>query len=69
MITAGQKARYIAEMGCNALDPRHGTETGYRYGCRCARCKDAHKERGAEQYRQEKFWRDMKARYGIERRL
>ncbi len=32
----------LAEMQANPEDPRHGTKTGYAYGCRCDRCKQAH---------------------------
>ena len=24
-------------------DPRHGTDTAYSYGCKCDRCKEAHR--------------------------
>lgn len=32
----------LAEMQANPEDPRHGTKTGYAYGCRCERCVQAH---------------------------
>lgn len=30
-------------MAQNPLDNRHGTRTGYEYGCRCDRCLEAHR--------------------------
>lgn len=35
------KERRLAKMRDDPTDPLHGTETGYNYGCRCARCKAA----------------------------
>lgn len=35
------RAGYLREMLANERDPRHGTRKGYRYGCRCDRCKAA----------------------------
>lgn len=37
------KRRYLAEMEANPKDPRHGTNAGYTYGCRCHRCCVAQK--------------------------
>lgn len=34
----------------NQSDPRHGTNNGYRYGCRCDRCKQAHSEHNRRWY-------------------
>lgn len=32
----------LVEMQANPNDLRHGTKTGYAYGCRCERCVQAH---------------------------
>lgn len=49
------RARYLRMMLANERDPRHGTSKGYKYGCRCDRCKaamrEAHFERKAREQR------------------
>lgn len=35
----------LAEMLTDPDDPRHGTSTGYSYGCRCERCRSAARDR------------------------
>ena len=37
-------ARCLKQMQANPEDPRHGTVTGYSYGCRCEACRQAHSE-------------------------
>ena len=37
-------ARYLAELAADPDDRRHGTQTGYAYGCRCERCLEAGRE-------------------------
>lgn len=38
----------LKEMQANENDKAHGTRTGYIYGCKCDRCKQASKEYGKE---------------------
>ena len=38
---AKYKAKALAEMTADKRDKRHGTHTGYQYGCRCEDCKKA----------------------------
>lgn len=40
--------RGLREMEADCNDPRHGTRTGYVYGCRCERCSYAESEYQAE---------------------
>ena len=39
-----RRAGYLRDMRANERHPRHGTKTGYGYGCRCDRCKAAARE-------------------------
>lgn len=42
---SGDNTRHLYELRANPNDRRHGTQTGYQYGCRCRRCRDANAER------------------------
>lgn len=48
-----KRERYLSLMLASERDPRHGTSKGYKYGCRCDRCKaamrEAHFERKARE--------------------
>ena len=48
--TEACKARRLAKMAEDPGDELHGTETGYNYGCRCDRCREA-KSAGVRRYR------------------
>lgn len=37
--------RYLAELEADENDRRHGTQTGYAYGCRCERCLEWKRKR------------------------
>lgn len=36
-----RKAKHLAKLVSDSSDQRHGTYTGYMYGCRCERCKES----------------------------
>lgn len=52
----------LAEMRADPSDRRHGTATGYNYGCRCDRCRAAKHEWYEASYRERK-----KRLYAVER--
>ena len=45
------RLRRLAELGTDTTHPMHGTVTGYRYGCRCERCRAARHEYYVERER------------------
>lgn len=47
----------LEKMKADESDKRHGTSTGYDYGCRCDRCRKAHAEHMAK-YRARKKWKE-----------
>jgi hypothetical protein len=51
---AGQRRQHLAVMRADPDDHRHGTKTGYAYGCRCGRCKDAKSRDNAGRQRQQR---------------
>lgn len=52
MTAAGNRELYLRMMLENPDDPRHGTNKGYNYGCRCERC-----EKAGRDYRRENEFR------------
>ena len=52
----------LAELRADPSDRRHGTATGYNYGCRCDRCRAAKHEWYETAYRERK-----KRLYAVER--
>lgn len=45
---------YVYQMQQDPNDPRHGTRTGYTYGCRCDKCKAASHEYSHRRYMESK---------------
>ena len=43
-------AKYKKQLEENPDDPRHGTVTGYRYGCKCKKCIEAGRLAGKDAY-------------------
>lgn len=39
-----RRAEYLELLRGNENHPQHGTTTGYGYGCRCERCRDAYRQ-------------------------
>lgn len=58
---ANWHAKYRAELAANPGDRRHGTETGYAYGCRCDECLEAGREAWRLRRRREAAARRAKA--------
>lgn len=48
MSQAARRAALLAAMAANPADRRHGTRTGYVYGCRCVRCLAARRAYDAD---------------------
>lgn len=43
-LASARVARYKRQLETNPNDERHGMVTGYKYGCRCQRCRDAYRD-------------------------
>lgn len=54
------KAKYLAALNANPDDRRHGTTTGYGYGCRCERCREANHAYSAAKWAERKAPRKPK---------
>ena len=46
------RLRRLSALGADPAHPMHGTATGYRYGCRCDRCRAARHEYYVERERE-----------------
>ena len=55
------QARAVEALANDVSDARHGTTTGYAYGCRCDRCKEARRK-----YATTKTRADRAMRHSIE---
>lgn len=54
--------RYLPAMKANPNDKRHGTATGYSYGCRCPKCKAASSARYTRHYSRSKRSMELAAK-------
>lgn len=57
------RAKSLAEMQADPHDRRHGTRTGYLYGCRCDRCRRAQRDYSSSfsgEYRKAKQFKQFK---------
>lgn len=47
-------AKAKARLEADPLDPQHGTRTGYIYGCRCDKCRQANHDYSVERWLKKK---------------